>query len=636
MCDLVIDALRRLQAARGYLSRPALEALSAETGVPLDELYGVASFYPHFRFSPKLGPELKICRDLPCRLAGAAQLLAECRAAARTGAPGRDREASEPGSSRSGDGGAGGPQTAGGGSRPVAVTAVSCLGLCDTPPAVAIDDATYTGVEPTGGEALVAALAAGRPVPVRAAAPPPLSFAGAADPAAHHFGVLRRLLAVAPAARGEVIATLKAAGLRGLGGAGFPTATKWEIVAAAPGDRKYAICNADESEPGTFKDRVLLEGAPHLVLEGLLIAAVVVGAAEAIVYLRHEYRRAHAALERVVHRLEALGLVGEGSPAGVRLRVFESPGGYICGEETALLEALEGRRAEPRNKPPYPGTRGLYGRPTVINNVETLAFVPPILARGAAWYRGAGANGAPGRKLLALSGDVARPGVYEVPLGITARELIERHGGGVAGGRRLKAFSPGGPSSGFLPAALADVPLDFAPLAKVGSMLGSGAVIVLAEGRCLLDAARSYVEFFEAESCGKCVPCRVGTQKLAARLGEWAAGTAPGGRGAPGGPRSAPPALTARATAPAAAPSEATPSVRSAATGPSAPAAAALAAERARLDDLALTMGQASICGLGQVAALPATSLLAHFRDEVEAHLVEGRCPEGVCDGSRR
>jgi NADH:ubiquinone oxidoreductase subunit F (NADH-binding) len=365
-------------------------------------------------------------------------------------------------------------------------------------------------------------------------------------------------------------------------------------VADAPGGPKYAVCNADESEPGTFKDRALLEGAPHLVLEGLLVGAVVVGATEAIVYLRHEYRRAHAALERTLRRLEADGLAGPGSASGVALRLFESPGGYICGEETALLEALEGRRAEPRNKPPYPGTHGLHGKPTLVNNVETLAFVAGILVAGADWYRSVGANGSTGRKLLALSGDVARPGVYAVPLGTTARDLIEGQGGGVAGGRRLKAFSPGGPSSGFLPASMADVPLDFGPLAKVGSMLGSGAVVALAEGRCLLDAARSYVGFFEAESCGKCVPCRVGTQKLSARLARWA------DRGQAGAP---PPEI---------------------------------AGERAMLDDLAVTMGQASICGLGQVAALPIMSALRHFREEVEAHLVEGRCPDGVCAGGPR
>ncbi|HWP34247.1 MAG TPA: NADH-ubiquinone oxidoreductase-F iron-sulfur binding region domain-containing protein, partial [Thermodesulfobacteriota bacterium] len=433
-------------------------------------------------------------------------------------------------------------------------------------------------------------------------APPAVSFAGdggaavaggGVEPTRYDFAVLERLLAAPPAARAEAIAALKAAGLRGLGGAGFPTATKWEIVAGAAADRKYAVCNADESEPGTFKDRVLLEGAPHLVLEGLLVAALVVGAAEAIVYLRHEYRRAHAALDQVRQELAARGLVGERSRSGIRLRLFDSPGGYICGEETALLEALEGKRAEPRNKPPYPGTHGLHSRPTLINNVETLAFVPPILRHGPDWYRAAGGRG---RKLLALSGDVARPGVYEVPLGIPAAELIERCGGGVAGGRRLKAFSPGGPSSGFLPASMADVPLDFAPLAQVGSMLGSGAVIVLAEGRCLLDAARAYVGFFKAESCGKCVPCRVGTEKLEARLAAWAAAAAGGGGGD----------------------------------------GARFEAERAAVEDLALTMSQASICGLGQVAALPVASALAHFRAEIEAHAVEGRCPEGVCGGGGR
>ena len=460
------------------------------------------------------------------------------------------------------------------------MTAVSCLGLCDTAPALGIDGAVYSQADPAEAAALVADCRAGRTVAARRAAPPSLAFAGPvpATSAEHSFDVVERLARAGEASRREALATLEASGLRGLGGAGFPTAAKWRIVADAPGTPKYAVCNADESEPGTFKDRALLEGAPHLVLEGLLAAALVVGAAEAIVYLRHEYRAALAALEAVAADLEARGLVGDGSRTGIRLRLFESPGGYICGEETALLEALEGKRAEPRNKPPYPGTHGLHGRPTLINNVETLAFAAQILRHGAEWYRAAGGAG---RKLFAVSGDVARPGVYEVPLGTPVGALIER-AGGVAGGRRLKAFSPGGPSSGFLPAAMADVALDFAPLAKAGSMLGSGAVVVLAEGRCVVDAARSYVEFFAEESCGKCVPCRVGTQKLAARMAGWRGG-------------------------------------------------AAIEAERALLGDLALTMGRASICGLGQVAALPITSALAHFPEEVEAHVVHGRCPGGGC-----
>ncbi len=521
--------------------------------MPLDELYGVASFYPHFRFAPREGPEIAVCRDLPCRLAGAAGLREALETAARAAPPGAP---------------------------PVTVTPVSCLGLCDTAPAVGVDGTLYTQAGPDEAPALVAACRAGKSLPSRRAAPPRLAFAEPAPgaQAAHAFDVVERLARADAAGRREVLATLEASGLRGLGGAGFPAAAKWRIVAEAPGTPKYAVCNADESEPGTFKDRALLEGAPHLVVEGLLAAALVVGASEAIIYLRHEYRAALETLEAVLAGLTARGLAGEGSRTGVRLRLFESPGGYICGEETALLEALEGKRAEPRNKPPYPGTHGLHGRPTLVNNVETLAFVAQVLRHGAEWYR---AGGGAGRKLFAVSGDVARPGVYETSLGVPVAELIAR-AGGVAGGRRLKAFSPGGPSSGFLPAAMADVPLDFAPLAKAGSMLGSGALVVLAEGRCVVDAARSYVEFFAEESCGKCVPCRVGTQKLAARLAGWRGG-------------------------------------------------AALEAERALLGDLALTMGRASICGLGQVAALPITSALGHFPEEVEAHAAHGRCPEGVC-----
>jgi NADH:ubiquinone oxidoreductase subunit F (NADH-binding) len=322
-----------------------------------------------------------------------------------------------------------------------------------------------------------------------------------------------------------------------------------------------------------------MERAPHLMIEGLLIGAEVVGASEATIFLRHEYHEAGARIASELERCRGLGLIGG---SGVEVRLFHSPGGYICGEETALLEALEGKRAEPRNKPPFPGTHGLWGKPTLINNVETLSFVPAIMLRGAEWFRSHGQREAVGPKLLALSGDVQQPGVYEVALGITAAELFEECGRGMLPGRTLKAFMPGGASSGFLPASMADTALDFAPLAKLGSMLGSGAVIAIAEDRCILDLALNVVRFFRNESCGKCVPCRTGSEHLVRILEGFRCGT--GGQ-----------------------------------------------PEIELIADLAETMQLTSICGLGQVAAAPITSALKYFPEEILAHVRERRCPAGVC-----
>jgi NADH:ubiquinone oxidoreductase subunit F (NADH-binding) len=358
-----------------------------------------------------------------------------------------------------------------------------------------------------------------------------------------------------------------------MGGAGFPTALKWRTVREAPGSPKYVICNADESEPGTFKDRVILERWPHLVLEGILIAMRAVGAEEGWIYLRHEYREPARPLEEALRRAREGGLVGEnagGAGRPIEVRIFESPGGYICGEETALLEAMEGKRAEPRNKPPFPATHGLWGKPTVINNVETFAFIPAILARGGPWFASQGENGAKGLKFLALSGHVKRPGVYEVPLGITARRFINEFGQGVqapgAAGVGIKALAPGGASSGFLPASDLDTPLDFKPLAEKGSMLGSGAVVVVAEGTDMVDLALNVTRFFRDESCGKCVPCREGTAKAVAM-------------------------------------------VERARDGGEAPPEPVLA-------DLNQTLALTSICGLGQVALSPLLSVMKHWPEE--------------------
>jgi NADH:ubiquinone oxidoreductase subunit F (NADH-binding) len=359
---------------------------------------------------------------------------------------------------------------------------------------------------------------------------------------------------------------------------------KWEIVRNAVGDEKYVVVNADESEPGTFKDRFLMEKFPHLLIEGILLGAFVVGAKKAFIFLRHEYPHQEHVLSHALDAARAQGVIGTnilGSDFSCDIEIFVSAGGYICGEETALLEALEGKRAEPRNKPPFPGTHGLWGKPTLINNVETLSMIPGILQRGATWFKSQGRNNN-GLKYIGLSGHIERPGVYEVPLGLSVNEFITHYGGGIKAGKKLKAFSPGGASSGFLPASMVDVALDFQALAQVGSMLGSGAVVALAEGTCMLDAALNVVTFFRNESCGKCVPCRVGSDKIVHILERATRGQAD-------------------------------------------------TSEIDLIDELAETMQLTSICGLGQAAPLPITSVLKYFKDEVMLHLTQKRCPEGVC-----
>ena len=313
----------------------------------------------------------------------------------------------------------------------------------------------------------------------------------------------------------DAIQTIKDSGLKGMGGAGFPTGAKWEIVANQAAEPKYVICNADESEPGTFKDRQILAEQPHLVIEGMLAGMIVVGAEQGWVFIRHEYGLEEAEVRAELDAARAPGCSAttcSGPGARSTSRSSPLPGGYILGEESALIECMEGHRGEPRNKPPFPGTNGLWGKPTLMNSVETFAAVPIILQRGAEWWKDQGVNGGVGLKFFAISGDIANPDVYCVPMGTTARELIEL-AGGLPEGVELGGFQPGGASSNFLGPDRLDVPLDFKPLADAGSMLGSGAVVVMGDRTNLLAAATNVLRFFRNESCGKCVPCRVGSHK---------------------------------------------------------------------------------------------------------------------------
>ncbi len=552
--DNIFDRLRSIQDQFGYLPAAELRALSESTEIPLFHIHGVADFYPHFHLAPPPKVSVRVCSDMSCHLRGGEPL--------RAGLKQRFRGMSED---------------------DIEVREVSCLGQCDGAPSISINDRIFRNVNAAQAEALVLT-ALGGPLPEPAVEATLENLP--ADPyknQAARYGALRSLLETNdPAA---VIAQLKASGLSGLGGAGFPTGIKWEAVRNAPAAQKYVVCNADESEPGTIKDRFIMQHLPHLVIEGMIIAGMVTGADRGILYIRHEYAAQEKILEAEIHRCREAGLVGRnlfGSGVTFELEIFVSPGGYICGEETALMEAIEGKRAEPRNKPPFPVTNGLWNSPTALNNVETFANVPLILMNGVEWYKAQGQGGASGLKFVGVSGDVENPGIFIIPMGTPASEVIFGRAGGITGGRKLKAFAPSGPSSGYLPASMADARLDFKSLAAIGSMLGSGAIVVCAEGRCMLDMALNAVTFFRNESCGKCVPCRVGSQKMVDILAGWTQG-----KGTP--------------------------------------------ADLKLLDELSEAMKLTSICGLGQFAHAPLTSVLKHFRSEIEAHVLEHRCPEGFC-----
>jgi formate dehydrogenase/NADH-quinone oxidoreductase subunit F len=480
----LIPALNAIQARLGWLPREELEQLSRDTRRPRYEIEGLISFYPHFRTEPPPKVALHVCHDLPCFLRDGDARLAELRERY-----GEDAE--------------------------VELVEVSCLGRCDIAPAVAVNERPAPISE---ADALVEGARAGDVggTPARERVEPwPNDPYPAGSGVAERYATLRALL-VGELDPDAVVATLKDSGLRGMGGAGFPTGQKWEIVRATrPGEVKYAICNADESEPGTFKDRQILATQPHLVLEGLLLGMAVVGAEQGWVFIRHEYGPEEHVLRAELEALRAAGVVGPdacGSGRRLEVEVFVSPGGYILGEETALLECMEGHRGEPRNKPPFPGSYGLHGRPTLMNSVETFADVPIIVQRGARWWADQGAGDSVGWKFFAVSGHVERPDVYCVPMGTTVRELIAL-AGGVSGGRRVGAVQPGGASSNFIGPEQLDLRLDFGPAAEAGTMLGSGALVVLAEGTDLLAASTNVLRFFRDESCGKCVPCRVGSTK---------------------------------------------------------------------------------------------------------------------------
>lgn len=388
----------------------------------------------------------------------------------------------------------------------------------------------------------------------------------------------------------EVIAELDKSGLRGRGGAGFPTATKWRFVSKAAGDHKYVICNADESEPGTFKDRLILEGDPHAIIEAMTIAAYAVGASEGFIYVRGEYKLAQERLRAAIQQAEAMGFLGKnifGTDFSFKIMIHSGAGAYICGEETALIESIEGKRGEPRARPPYPTTNGLWGKPTLVNNVETLANVPAILRHGGAWYRQFGTPSSPGTKVYTILGNVNVTGLIEVPMGITLREVIAIYAQGMKGNSAFKLAQTGGSSGSIIPASLQDTPMDFDSFSKAGVSLGSGALLICNEETCVVDLAKVLLNFFRIESCGKCNPCRIGNQRAFEILTNISEGTG-------------------------------------------------TLKDLADLQLLAANLYELSNCGLGQTAGAPIKDILNYFRAEVEAHIRLKVCPAGVCPMSGR
>jgi len=517
--DLLIEHLHRIQDTYGALAATHLVALAHEMRLALAEVYETASFYAHFDIvleenAAQPAVTVRVCDSVACAIAGADSL----------------REALT--------------RTLGQRAR---VVRAPCIGACDHAPAVAVGHATLNKAT----EAAVADAVAKR------ATHPVLPSYRTLDSYLRDGGyALLKAVRAGTRAAEQVIDALDQSGLRGLGGAGFPSGRKWRLVREQKAPRMFAV-NADEGEPGTFKDRWLLETEPHRVLEGMLVAGEIVGIAETYIYLRDEYPAAREILLREIAALERAGLIAAGT-----VHIRRGAGAYICGEESAMLESIEGKKGWPRHKPPYPAEVGLFVRPTLIHNVETLYWVRDIVEKGAAWFAGQGRNGRKGVRAFSVSGRVREPGVKIAPAGITTRQLIDEFCGGMAPGHTLKAFLPGGASGGILPAALADEPLDFGTLEKHGCFVGSAAVVVFGQTDSTADVAANLMRFFEDESCGQCTPCRIGCEKAVQLMSrpKWDTGL---------------------------------------------------------LTELARTMADASICGLGQAAPNGLMSVLKFFPDDV-------------------
>ncbi|HUE75686.1 MAG TPA: NuoF family protein [Chloroflexota bacterium] len=489
------------------------------------------------------------------------------------------------------------------------VQGTGCPGLCARGPIVTSvpDGMMYPDVRPEHAPAIVARVrgeAETNDTPRPVEFPPNLPFfarqlkvvlanAGYIDPEriqdyVGHGGYAALARALDEMTPRQIVDEISRSGLRGRGGAGYPTGLKWGLVAKAPSEQKYVICNGDEGDPGAFMDRSVMEADPHRVLEGMAIAAYAVGASQGYVYVRGEYPLAVSRLQTAIRQAERLGLLGTrilDTPFSFRVDVRIGAGAFVCGEETALIASIEGRRGLPSPRPPYPAQSGLWAKPTLINNVETFANVAPIIQRGGDWYVGIGTDKSHGTKVFALAGKIVNTGLIEIPFGMTLREVIFEVGGGIPGNRPFKAVQTGGPSGGCIPASLLDTPLDYESLANAGSIIGSGGMIVMDDSACMVDVARYYMEFCMHESCGKCVPCRAGTVQMLRLIERITRGQG-------------------------------------------------TEADLDQLAGLSEYLRDASLCGLGQTAPNPVVSGMRYFQDEFRAHVVDRVCPAGVCSMS--
>jgi NADH-quinone oxidoreductase F subunit len=577
----LLPVLQEAQELMGYLPAPMQEVIAGDLKVPGCNIFGTLSFYSMFTWKPKGKYIIRMCQSPPCHVNGSENMLQALQ---------------EELGLKVGETSADGLFT---------LELSACLGVCEVAPAMQINEVVHGNLTREKIRQVLADYRAGKAPDYRQlpystkdyrsykhspAEPVLMDNVGLIDPMDIQayldrggYGALKK--AVTTMTPEAVIEEVKTAGIRGRGGAGFPAGVKWSFTRPLTVTPKYIVCNADEGEPGTIKDRYLMEGDPHKVLEGMAIAGYAVGASQGFIYCRGEYYLSQHRLQQAINQATERGFLGEklfGTDFSFTVELRSGFGCYICGEETALIESVEGKRGYPRLKPPFPGVAGLWGRPTIVNNVETLASVPAIINRGGAWYKSLGTEDTTGTKIYQIIGHVQTPQIVEAPVGMTLRELIDTYGGGLRPGRSFKMCQTGGASAGLVTAASLDVPMDYGSLAKAGGALGSGTMLVMDETACVVDFLRSVAIFFQHESCGQCTPCREGTPRLLQTLTRICRG-------------------------------------------------------QGKMEDLdflqrlSATLMDASFCPLGQSAGVPLMSALKNFRPEIEEHIREKKCRAGVC-----
>ena len=566
----LLPALRLLEREFGWISDEGMKYVAQLIGVAPAKVFGVVTFYTHYKRAGEGRYQLQVCATLPCALRGGLDLYHHlCKTLGI-----RAGETTPEGL--------------------FTLKKVECLANCDKGPCLQVNEDYFDGVTGEDADRIVGKIRAGGwkaelpPYTVPKTKHPPVLLEHVLEPGSHTLAHYEMRGGYKQAARifssmkaPDVIDFVKKSGLRGRGGAGFPTGMKWGFVPAASPKPKYLVCNDDESEPGTFKDKMLTERDPHRVLEGIQIGAFAIQAHDAYIYIRGEFGHGAKVLQGAIDEAYAKGLLGKdlyGTSYRLDVTLHRGAGAYICGEETGLLSSLEGGRGYPKIKPPFPAVEGLFRSPTIVNNVETLAMVPLIFEKGIEWFRSAGTEKSPGTKIFCLCGHVEKPGLYEVPLGISLREMIFDLGGGIPGGRQLKAVIPGGSSAAVLTADGIDVKMDFDSLAAAKTMLGSGGVIVMDDSTCMVDALWNVLRFYHHESCGQCTPCREGTGWLDKILGRLETG---------------------RGTS----------------------------ADLGVILEICDEMVGRTICVLADAAAMPAKSIVQKFKAEFERHVTEKKCP---------